>query len=306
VPRIERVVTLGDSYSSGVGIHRNASDYDDHGPAAHSFNPSSRLGHSACHRELDDTPGPRLARQLDAESVVVACAGAVIAEVLNQVGVARIPGDGRGTVVSMTIGGNDLRTRRGETWPQTLVRCITSSRCDRSAENQVANFDDIRRDLTELYTEIGARYPALAVRVLAYPRLMQSDRFCEGVTGVSRAEADWVDAQVDLLNAEIESAVAKARRATGADIRLVPVLDEFHNRGACRFWQRDRHVNDSLLGETLSRSMTESGEVRNHWSSGPLNISSSSFHPSSKGYGAYFTALSASLPTPRTSEPSSR
>jgi lysophospholipase L1-like esterase len=303
--RIERIVTLGDSYSSGVGIHRNASDYDDHGPAAHSFSPSSRLGHSACHREIDDTPGPRLARQLGADSVFVACAGAVIAEVPNQVGVAKIPADGAGTVIAITIGGNDLRTLRGETWPETLVRCITSSRCDRSSRNQVANFDVIGRHLTELYTGIGARYPAIAVRVLAYPRLMQSDRFCEGVTGVSRAEADWVDEQVDLLNAEIGSAVAAAQRSTGADIRLVPVLDEFRNRGACRFWQRDRFVNDSLLGETLQRSMTAAGDVRNHWNSGPLNFSSSSFHPSSKGYGAYFDALASSL-HPRISEPSSR
>ena len=68
--RIERVVTLGDSYSSGSGIHRNASSYDDHGPAAHSFNRFTRLGSSACQRELDETPGPRLADQLDAESVL--------------------------------------------------------------------------------------------------------------------------------------------------------------------------------------------------------------------------------------------
>src|SRR6056297_3693701 len=69
--RIERIVTLGDSYSSGSGVHRNASSYDDHGPEAHSFDRSTRLGSSACQRELDETPGPRLAGQLDAESVFV-------------------------------------------------------------------------------------------------------------------------------------------------------------------------------------------------------------------------------------------
>ena len=107
---IERVVTLGDSYSSGSGIHRNASDYDDHGPGAHSFDRSTRLGSSACQRELDETPGPRLAERLDAESVFVACAGAVIREIPAQVRAADIPGDGSGTLVTMTIGGNDLRT----------------------------------------------------------------------------------------------------------------------------------------------------------------------------------------------------
>ena len=111
-PAIQRVVTLGDSYSSGSGIHRNASSYDDHGPATHSFGHSTRLGSSACQRELDETPGPRFAEQLDAESVFVACAGAVIREIPAQVRAAGIRGDGDGTLITMTIGGNDLRTER--------------------------------------------------------------------------------------------------------------------------------------------------------------------------------------------------
>jgi lysophospholipase L1-like esterase len=292
---IERVVTLGDSYSSGTGIHRDASKYDDHGPRAHSFDPSTRLGSGACSRELDETPGPRLADQLGVESVFIACAGAKIREITNQLDAASIPGDGAGTLVTMTIGGNDLRTERGENWPDTLLRCITSRSCHSSEKNQVASFPAMRSALTEVYTAIGVEYPDIHVRVLGYPRMMQSDRFCEGVTGVSRAEADWVDDQVDLLNAVISSSVGSARADTGADIRFVSVLDEFDNHGACRFWQRDRFVNDAVFGETLSRSQLASGEVRDHWDDGPLTISSSSFHPSSKGYDAYYAALSSSV-----------
>lgn len=292
---IERIVTLGDSYSSGTGIHRNARDYDDHGPQAHSFDPTTRLGAGACSRELQETPGARLAEQLDVESVFIACAGAKIREIPNQVEAARIPGAGAGTIVTMTIGGNDLRTERGENWPDTLLRCITSRGCDGSGKNQVASFPSMRAGLTEIYTAIGEEYPDIHVRVLGYPRLMQSDRWCEGVTGMSRAEADWVDDQVDLLNDVISTAVETASAETGADIRFVSVLDEFDNHGACRFWQRDRFVNDAVFGETLSRSQLESGEVRDHWDDGPLTISSSSFHPSSKGYDAYFAALDASV-----------
>ena len=62
--QFDEIVTLGDSYSSGVGIHEDASDYDDHGPEGHSFDSDIRLGHSACHRETDTTPGPRLACQV--------------------------------------------------------------------------------------------------------------------------------------------------------------------------------------------------------------------------------------------------
>jgi len=292
---IERVVTLGDSYSSGSGIHRNASAYDDHGPAAHSFDPGTRLGSSACQRELDETPGPRLAEQLGADSVFIACAGAVIGEIPNQVRVAHIPGDGAGTLVTMTIGGNDLRTVRDENWPDALVRCITSAHCHTSSKNQMANLDDLRERLVDTYTAIGEQYPGITVRVLAYPRLMQGNGRCDGVTGISGDEADWIDEQVDLLNHEIEVATARARGWTGADIRYVDVTDEFDNHGACRFWQRDRFVNDAVFGNTFRRSQLADGTIEEHWTDGPLNVSTASFHPSSKGYDAYLAVLRASI-----------
>lgn len=149
--------------------------------------------------------------------------------------------------------------------------------------------------MTDVYTEIGQEYPAITLRALGYPRLMQSDRWCEGVTGVSRAEANWIDAQVDELDRRIETAVDAARAVTGADLRYVSVTDEFDNHGACRVWQRDRFVNDAVTGTTLSRSQLADGTVRDHWSKGPLHFSGSSFHPSTKGYDAYLSALTSSL-----------
>ena len=294
-PFIDRVVTLGDSYSSGSGIHRNASSYDDQGPEGHSFDRSTRLGSSACQRELDETPGPRLAEQLDAESVFVACAGAVIQEIPAQIRAAGIPGDGDGTLITMTIGGNDLRTERDENWPDALVRCITSAGCDDSAQNRMANLDEVRRALIDAYVAIGDEYPDVTVRALAYPRLMQSDRWCEGVTGVSRDEADFIDEQADLLNREIKTAALVARVRTGADIRYVSVIDEFDNHGACRFWQRDRYINDAVFGDSLRRSQLEDGTIREHVTDGPINVSTASFHPSSSGYDAYLDALRGSI-----------
>lgn len=294
--RIERIVTLGDSYSSGSGIHRDADDYDDHGPPDHSFDPATRLGSGACHRELDETPGPRLAAEIGADAVFVACAGADIGEIPAQVRAADIPARGAGTLVYLTIGGNDIRTARGENWPDALIRCITSARCDRSEKNRIATFDTIEAQLTEVYTAIGEEYPAITLRALGYPRMMQSDNFCEGVIGVSRAEADWIDAQVDELDARISAAVAAARAATGADLQYVSVVDEFDNHGACRFWQRDRFVNDAVTGTTLSRSRLDDGTVRDHFDRNPMTFSGSSFHPSTKGYDAYLSALRSSLP----------
>lgn len=293
--RIDRVVTLGDSYSSGSGIHRNASSYDDHGPPAHSFDPATRLGSSACQRELDETPGPRLAEQIGASSVFVACAGAVIDEIPAQVRAAGIDRNGAGTIVTITMGGNDVRTGRGENWPDALVRCITSPRCHNSSANELANLDDVRTSLAEQYTSIGEQYPDITVRVLGYPRLMQSGRWCEGVTGISAAEADWIDEQVDALNRAIELAAARARGWSGADIRYVSVVEEFDNHGACRFWQRDRYINDAVFGDTLRRSQLADGTVREHWNHNPIGFSTASFHPSSKGYDAYLSALRDSV-----------
>ncbi len=293
--RIERVVTLGDSYSSGSGIHRNASSYDDHGPEAHSFDRSTRLGSSACQRELDETPGPRLAEQLGATSVFIACAGAVIREIPAQVRAADIPGGGVGTLVSITIGGNDLRTVRDENWPDALVRCITSARCHQSSKNQMANLDELREDLVDVYAAIGEEFPDITVRVLGYPQLMQGNGRCDGVTGISGDEADWIDAQADELNRQIRIAAARARGLTGADIRFVEVVDLFDNHGACRFWQRDRFVNDAVFGDSFRRSQLADGTVREHWTDGAFNVSTASFHPSSKGYDAYLEALDASI-----------
>ena len=292
----DRVVVLGDSYSSGVGIHSDASDYDDHGPPEHSFDPDTRLGHSACHRETDSTFGPQLAELLDADMTFVACAGAVVAEMPNQVAAAGIEGTGEGTIVTVTMGGNDLRTERGEDWPDVLLRCVLETDCHESAQNQVANLSEIQADLIAAYRAIGEAYPDSTVRVLGYPRIMQPDRWgCIGMTGLGSDEANWVDDQVDALNMRASIAAILAFMYTGADIRYVSVVDEFDNHGACRVWQRDRYVNDTRIGETYRREMNADGEIVDVYRDGWTHLSSSSVHPSQAGYDAYFDALAADL-----------
>ena len=262
---IERVVTLGDSYSSGVGIHRDGGDFDDDGGEG-----------DECARELDTTPGAKLAAELDATATMVACSGAVIGDIADQVAAASIVGDGSGTLLILTIGGNDVRSFHGDNWPNILFECVTDLSCDDTDRNGIGNIDRLTTDLTDVYVAIGAAYPDVEVRVLGYPRLMQSDKhWCDGVTGVNHHEADWIDGQVDLLNRVISSAVESAADATDADIAFVSVLDQFDNNGACRFWQRDRYVNDLILDGA--------------------SVSGGSFHPSQKGYDAYFDALSANV-----------
>jgi lysophospholipase L1-like esterase len=294
--RVARVVVLGDSYSSGTGIHRDASDYDDQGPAEHSFSPRTRLGDSMCLRELDTTAGAQLAAALGATATMQACAGARIVDVDNQLSASRIAGDGTGTVVTITIGGNDVRTQDGGDWTDVLLDCVLRPGCHRDDGNQVVDLDDVGEALTDLYTSIGEDLPGLTVRVLAYPRPMQPDRWgCVGVTGIGTKEARWIDEQVDAVNAVVEAAVGIARARTSADVAFVPVTDEFDNHGSCRVWQRDRHINDAIWGETASRSITQDGSVEERHTDGVFTLSASSFHPSQKGYDAYARALVAAV-----------
>jgi lysophospholipase L1-like esterase len=299
--RIDRVVTLGDSYSAGTGIHRDASDYDDQGPLAHSFDETTRLGSSMCLRELDTTPGARLAESLGATSIVTACAGARIADVPRQLAAASVPGDGRGTLVTMTIGGNDVRTRDGGGWTAVLLDCVLSIGCQRDGGNELTGLDSLGTDLVALLRRITDAHPAITVRVLGYPRLMQPDRWgCVGVTGIGTKEARWLDEQVDRVNDVIQLAVVRATAATatgasdGADLAFVPVDEPFDNHGACRIWQRDRYVNDAIWGATSSRVIGDDGVIVERHHDGPFTLSAASFHPSQDGYDAFFEALRAS------------
>lgn len=267
-----RVVTFGDSYSAGVGIWQYASSYDDHGPAGHNF------GNTLCWREDDTTPGPTIAAGQGAAVVHMACSGAEIGHVTNQLNATAFPGGGAGNLVILTAGGNDLRTVGGKTWPKLLESCILwESSCQGASSNQIANLSAIRSNLNNLYAGIVAKAPNATVRVLGYPRIMQPDSFwgCLGVTGISTGEGRWMDQQVDRLNTEIAGAVTAVRNATGANIQYVSVVSQFANHGACRTWASDRYINDRV---------------------GPLwDVSDSSFHPNQNGYNAFLSALTPTI-----------
>ena len=50
-----------------------------------------------------------------------------------------------------------------------------------------------------------------------------------------------------------------------------------------------------MFGDSLRRSKLEDGTIREYWTNGPINVSTASFHPSSRGYDAYLDALQGSL-----------
>jgi len=279
-----KVVTLGDSYASGTGIHNKDSEYDEqYGGYASGLKLTLR-GDNECWREKQSTPGPTYARGTGRASVFLACKGAEARHVENQMSYANLlyPSDAfnkwEGSVFVVVGGGNDIRTKRGEDWPELLERCILEVNifkgCDESDKNQVSNWAAIRSSATSLYTKLAVDAARATIRILGYPRVMQRDPNCGSVTGVGKGEADWMDRQVDTLNAQLEAAVNTVRsQHPGVDIRFQSVLG-YLNIGACGP-SSTRQVNDKVLDG--------------------LSTSDASFHPTQAGYTGYYRALIASL-----------
>ncbi len=266
---ISHVVQLGDSYSAGYGVlsnYRSASSGTCLEPGF--FNSTV-------------VPGGRLATQLGVTLDFQACGGAEIDDVVDQFRTSRssIPGDGSGSLVVFTAGGNDLRSVRGEMWPDILQRCILwDTSCEKRSNNHAANLDVIRARMVALVDEISVSAPGAQVRVLGYPELMQRTPGCWGVTGVDRNEADFLDSIARNLNDVLESAVGEVAVSRGGDIEFVDVEGAFDDHGACQTsWSGQRFVNDTVFVP---------------WS---LRVASNSFHPTATGYVAYSEALNSSL-----------
>merc|ERR1740129_1258823 len=95
-----RVFTLGDSYSSGTGIHKSGDDY---------------VG-GDCWRDVTTTPGAQFAANVGVPFVNNACKGGEIPDIHQQFEEIKarhpdaVASGFAGSTISFTIGGNDLQT----------------------------------------------------------------------------------------------------------------------------------------------------------------------------------------------------
>lgn len=280
----DKVVTLGDSYSAGVGIHRAGDQYDEEFggyPAPYKLTIRSD---NECWREKQTTPGPLYATALGKESVFLACKGALNTHVENQLAYANslYPTDAfnkwEGSVILFTSGGNDLRTQRGEDWPELLKRCILEVNpfqgCDDSSKNQISNWASVQSGAQALYERLARDASKAQIRVMGYPRLMMRDPGCSSVTGVSRDEADWMDGISDTLNQHLQAALNAVKADyPSVDIQFVDVRS-YITIGACGP-KATRQVNDKVLDG--------------------VSTSDASFHPTQFGFDRYYTAFAHSL-----------
>lgn len=265
----QQVVQLGDSYSAGYGVL----DADRAADSGDCLEPG--------YFDSSVVPGGQLAAELGVPLEFQACGGAEIADVVEQFDAARpsITGEGVGTTVVFTAGGNDVRSVRGDSWTDLLQRCILRDfSCEKRSANQLGNLDQVADEMTALVERIAESTPGAQVRVLGYPELFQRSPWCWGVTGVDRNEADFLDGLARELNNALEEAVNAVADSHEADVAWVDLEDAFDDHGACQTKRSgERFVNDTEFVP---------------WS---LTIASNSFHPTADGYEAYRQALFGSL-----------
>ena len=159
-----RLLALGDSYSSGEG----AGEYE----------PGTDNGNNSCHRSRNAWP-TLLAHQRGLGVLPsIACSGATLTDLMSgragsgqperrAAQLARIAGNA--TVVTVTIGGNDLGFR------SIIQDCIAGDCVAKyhrpSGDVLDARIDDLARRLPAAYRAIQAAAPRARVFVVDYPRL---------------------------------------------------------------------------------------------------------------------------------------
>jgi len=187
-----RYVALGDSYSSGVGA---GSYIGSSGNCLRSTKAYSQLWANA------NSP---------ASYVSLACSGATTGDVISTQLYAL---NSATTLVSMTIGGNDVGF-------STVVQdCVIygTSRCVseiNTAENQARTV--LVGGLDTLYSDISAASPAADVVILSYPRFYDTNVWwCIGLSSTSRTK---INEGADVLDGVIKSAAAR-HGFTFADVR---------------------------------------------------------------------------------------
>jgi lysophospholipase L1-like esterase len=249
----ERLLALGDSFSSGEG----GGDYD----------PSTNSDTNTCDRSPH--AWPRLVAHLRRLTPLhsLACSGAVIDDVLtgraskeperrlSQVG--RIQGDP--DLITLTIGGND-------TGFASVVRACVSFDCVAKYHKPNGDLIDqkiaaVARRLPEVYEAIRHAAPRARLLVVDYPKLFPTSgrkhpvENCSAGGQISVAEADYLNAKAEELDVAI---IAVAKRLN------IDVVD----------------VSNAFAG----------GELRCTGSTymNPLRVSeeafSASFHPNATGY----------------------
>lgn len=237
-----KYVALGDSYAAGQGAGNYRNECL-----------QSRNGYPEL---LDEVKHVNLHRN-------ATCTGATTADVIaDQVSAL----DPRTTLVTLTVGGNDLRVAAiaAACAAGPTVECqtaIAGAVGMLSPQPQLGGLSILGSRLLSTYSAVAANAPNAEILVTGYPYLFEPP----SPDNPNKPTIDAINAATTTLNQTIAGAVAGAR-AAGIDITFVDVTTAFAGHG---IGSADPFIN----------------------ATGP-----DAFHPNAAGYLAYAAALDAFLP----------
>lgn len=224
-PRAEAVptavVSLGDSYSSGLGT----GDYTD-----------------SCDR-TERAWGQLIFGSEVTDRTLLACSGAALADMPAQVAaLAALSDSAGGRLVTVTVGGNDLG------FADELTNCLVSLRsCAGREAALVAEAKALEDPLAALYDDIQAAAPGDEVIVGGYPYLVPDPAersSCSALTGLlTKAERQMIRR----VGAALNEAIDKAAARTGVRSAASALELGFDGHEAC-----DNSSQDWLWGLKLS------------------------------------------------------
>ncbi|WP_394836575.1 SGNH/GDSL hydrolase family protein [Pendulispora rubella] len=191
-------VALGDSYASGLGTR----EYTDDG--------CKRSNHAY---------GPQLASAKGLNLTFVACSGARIPDVRNQLGSL----NSNTGLVTVSVGGNDagfadVITKCAGPWPTNCNGDIDK------ANNFIKN--TLPGQLDGLYNDIRAKAPNAVVIVVGYPRIFNGET-CNALARISADEQSRLNATADLLATTIKG------RASAHSFKFVDARTPFNGHAVC-------------------------------------------------------------------------
>lgn len=249
---------LGDSYSAGDG----APPYS---------------GASGCYRSTNSYP--YLLGAGIPTPVMIACSGAVTADIDQTVQSSSVPGTQlsqllshpRGnTLITITIGGNDIG------FSSEMTKCITSfSSCTRDQSTIAQKITALQSRLLQVYQELRSAAPGADIVIVGYPLLVANPSIahCHNPIvyyGLSGSEMTMIRT----LATQLDSVIAAAATQAGVSNAAKQVAQAFAGHEACTADESEEWINEIAgLNDALHDS----------------------FHPDSTGYKAMASAVDSVL-----------
>ncbi|WP_129667422.1 GDSL-type esterase/lipase family protein [Phytoactinopolyspora endophytica] len=274
------VVALGDSYSSGLGTEAYEDDCD-------------RTQQAWVWLIFaDDVPA--------SERTLLACSGAVIDDVYDQVDELEAVSGAGGRLITVTVGGNDVG------FANELANCfVPFVSCTNREDAIMAEINALANPLTELYLAVQSAAPGDELIVGGYPFLVPDPDVrssCSALTPLlSSPERQMIRRLGSALN-EVTEEAASAAGVRSAGTQLEQVFD---GHEACANGPDD-WLNGLKLGRSSGVDNTSAGEQATEAASDDpddpefepywdiiSDFVRDSFHPNAAGQAGYADAFAS-------------